>query len=733
MNRKLFELALERMRSSDWEYFEELSSQFLASDFPDIRTMANSSGDGGRDSELFAPNGITSVAFQYSVSAYWESKIGRTVTRLKDTFPDITVLIYMTNQVIGAKGDKKRADLIKKGVLLDIRDRSWFLDRFEIDDAKYGSATRLIETIATPYLESKELIEKKRPSLNNQEAKAALLYLGMQWEDESTQKGLTKVAYEALVRGVLRETNSERRITRNTIHERILSFLSSHEQSDVKKFIDPALNRLTKKYIRHWESLDEFCLTHEESLRLREKIVEQELEDSTFESILTDYFNDAISDYESLNISDVYELVTRAKRVIDRFLFKSGEEFASAVITGLINSLDINALKNVIISDISTHSPNDHMTPVLLGILTDCVTHIISSPHNIVKKHLRKLSDSYTIFAFLQEVPDVQLATKKIFSHGNIWLDTTIILPLLVDALKKEEDEKRFSDLLGAVLQSGVSMYVTEGVVREIVNHIRVAVTCSGHSANTWKGRVPHLYYRYIELGYESSKFRSWVELFRGYERPEDDVSDYLEQEYGIKTKSLEEEAQTIDSELRHTVEQLWTEAHERRRSSPIDEGKDDTITALLVRHDVESYLGIVALRKKETVSELGYKNWWLTTDSIAWKIRDRIRKIIEDDVPSSPLISIDFLAHNLSFGPSRGRLQRTEEQLLPILLDFDLSEVMPKEIIEVAEKVRKDNEGMSDTVLRRKVRDACDRAKRKCGILTRQAINAEQGAPADR
>lgn len=61
MNRKLFELALERLRPSDWEHFEELSSAFLASDFPSLRTMASPSGDGGRDSELFSPIGDSTI------------------------------------------------------------------------------------------------------------------------------------------------------------------------------------------------------------------------------------------------------------------------------------------------------------------------------------------------------------------------------------------------------------------------------------------------------------------------------------------------------------------------------------------------------------------------------------------------------------------------------------------------------------------------------------------------
>jgi len=68
MNRKLFELALDKTRSSDWEYFEELSSAFLTSEFGSLRTMASPSGDGGRDSELFSSTGSTYVAIQYSVA-----------------------------------------------------------------------------------------------------------------------------------------------------------------------------------------------------------------------------------------------------------------------------------------------------------------------------------------------------------------------------------------------------------------------------------------------------------------------------------------------------------------------------------------------------------------------------------------------------------------------------------------------------------------------------------------
>ena len=193
MNRKLFELALDKTRPSDWEYFEELSSGFLASELTSLRTMASPSGDGGRDSELFSSDGNTYVAVQYSVSKDFDAKVTKTIKRLEENFGQIRVLIYCTNQQIGAKGDALKQKCLKKGVSLDIRDKNWFLERYELDDNKYNCASRLVDVIARPLLESEAIIEKSRPALTSIESKAALTYLGMQWEDEKTDKGLTKI------------------------------------------------------------------------------------------------------------------------------------------------------------------------------------------------------------------------------------------------------------------------------------------------------------------------------------------------------------------------------------------------------------------------------------------------------------------------------------------------------------------------------------------------------------
>jgi len=54
------------------------------------------------------------VAIQYSVAADWDSKIRRTVKRLKEAFlGQIRILVYATNQRIGADADDLKRELLR--------------------------------------------------------------------------------------------------------------------------------------------------------------------------------------------------------------------------------------------------------------------------------------------------------------------------------------------------------------------------------------------------------------------------------------------------------------------------------------------------------------------------------------------------------------------------------------------------------------------------------------------
>lgn len=714
MNRSQFDLSLSHAKPSDWAHFEALCSSFLASDHPSMRTMATPSGDGGRDSQLYNPDGNNIVCAQYSVTEAWETKIKATKKRLLENFGSVKILIYMSNQEIGAKGDNVKSVLQKDGIFLDIRDKNWFLDRFSADEQKTSGAEEFFERIGRPYLEGQKVIETKRSALSNQEAKAALVYLGMQWEDANTDKGLTKLSYEGLVRSVLRKTSASNLMSRAEIHTALHSLLPSQSRETIEKFANAALNRLNKDIVKKQGDKDLFHLAHGEHLRLNEKLIEQDLQDLALDQeilVNVKIYSESIPD----DITKIFAKIT--KQVLDLSLLKAGENFSASVLAGVIHKLDRNMVHALIIEKIAEQGSNlaawaDKSCQIVTAALDDT----IKSRNEAVRRHLKTLSDTYTLFAFLRETPDVQKATKKIFSFGKIWLDTTLILPLLADQLKDDESNKRFSYIVKNLVASGVEIFLSEAAVNEVLNHIRISLACANRGTQ-WEGRIPYLYSQYIQDGRNRSLFADWATKFRGCERPDLDIKEFLLNEYGVKYADLSDDYSRSDEELRFSVDRLWREAHNTRRGNMKVIGESDTLD-ILIRNDVVSYLGIIERRKKENSVELGYQHWWLTIDSTAWTIRESLAKEFPTP-PSSPLMSLDFIVQNMSFGPIKNQLSRSAEQLLPILLDLEIAQVVPPEVLKFADDVRSQNEGQPEYVIRRKVRDACDRARRQVGDYT--------------
>jgi len=720
VNINLFKLALERLQPSEWENFETLASLFLTPEFPQLRTMAHPSGDGGRDSELFQPEGKPFIAFQYSVQKDWKQKINKTVTRLNEKLPDVRILIYLSNQQIGGQADELKSTLLDKGLSLDVRDKNWFLERATLEDVREYAAEQLIEEIARPYLSSEQVISKPSSALSSGEAQAALLFLGMQWQDDITDKGLTKLSFDALVRAALRHSHSENRITRIEIHQTIQSSLLSTDKDKLAQLIDLALARLTKRYIRHWQKEDEFCLTYEEHQRILTHLATKEIEEAAFNKEITRHCSECLLDIKDADETDLADLQVRIPRVIEKLLLNRGEAFVSAVVSNSLDRIGFDHLTDVVINDLSCNRPRGNISQHLPTIVMTTVRSLLAQPEKSTQQYLRRLANSYTLFSFLRETPDVQAATRKLFSYGTIWLDTTVLLPVFAEQLEDDEDQKKFSRLFLKCREVGIKLCVTPGIILEINTHMNKALACSGYSPSSWKGYTPYLYYQYLHTGKPASEFSKWLSLFRGNDQVDDDISQYLFELFGIERVGLSEEAEKIDENLRWAAKRLWSNAHrERRRNAQ----HDDTIIQQLIDHDLETYLGVIALRQKEQVTELGYRHWLLTLDRIAWQIRDILRVEFPTKTPPSPLLSIDFLINNLTFGPERRRLTRSDEQSLPIVLDIEMSESMPQDILEIADKVRRDNEGLPEYVIRRKVRDEINKFRRRRGYFGTSSI----------
>jgi hypothetical protein len=714
LHRNRFDLALERLNSTQWARFEQFASAFLVRDFPALRTVASPGGDGGRDAELYSLDGDAAVVLQYSTTQDWKSKIKATAKRVSENLQSARELIYVTNQIVGAKADDLRREIRKNFKLsLDIRDRSYFLDRYAADDQLEDVAAQLARDIVDPYLESNEIIERKAQALSPGESRAALVFLEMQWEDDSRDKGLTKLAFEALVRTALRGTTADTRRGRSEIRASVCRLLPGQEEDFIVKETDKALGRLTKKFIRAYPN-DEFCLTHEESERIKSRLADTESRDvglsTEIDAVLSQYFNE--------NELARRPFGTIARRSIEQFLFQRGEVFVAALEQGQLDRVNHELVRDIVHT--AWRAEFGESDEDLEKKLAEAVKKLLTAPSATIGNYLKSLADAYTLLAFLKQTPDVQSAVQKMFSHGEIWLDTSLILPLLAEDLV-EEERRQFRHLIAVANTAGLKLKVTDGVLEEVEAHTYRAARCASSRPGEWRGNVPYLLAYYVSMGRGVQGFGAWLEKFRGDSQPVQDIADYLKDAFGIERHEIASDAAKLDEQLRFAIKEAWTRVHNDRRQK-FGAEIDPNMALRLAEHDTENYAGVLQRRKQDGTSALGFTSWWLTLDHMAFLINRTVSTQIGGRPFPSPAMSADFLSNYLAFGPLRDKASRGSAQVLPVGLDASVSELTP-DLLEIASKVRQQSIDQGEHVIRRRVRDALDAARRRTGRITEQGL----------
>lgn len=721
MQRERLQLALERLRPEQWKMFEEFASAFLSSQYPDLRTVASSYGDLGRDGQLFSYGGKVRTVLQYSTQKDWTNKIRKTAKRISECLPDTKIMIYVTNQSILSAADSLRRELLEKyELVLDVHDISWFLDRLGGDEHRDIVSENLAKKIVDPYLESKGILEHSAPTLSTTESRAAFTFLQLQLEDDTREKGLTKLSFQALVRAVLRKTRSESRMSRTEIQDRIINIFPNHDSTRVRDLVDSALHKLTKRYIRHWAKQDEFCLTYPESCRIRERLAEIEISNSALDSEIQSTLQ-CLSDG---TLEEIDLLGNLCRIVIDRHLFERGEAFAAAITNDRLNNIGVEELQKTICyvanSELGGYLP-EHREKITQTVYAT-VMELLTEPSVNVQNHLRSKANAYTLFAFLGQTPDIQTAVSKMFSHGAIWLDTTIILPLLAEDLISNKQRRRFTQMLKVASSVGLDLRVTSGVIEETERHVNRCLTYVNMPHSQWSGLVPFLVDAYIRSGRSIASFASWIENFVGSERPMDDLIEYLQEFCNIEHENLEDEELKADTHLKSTIQEAWHTVHIKRRDTS-NKDLDDNAVNRLVRHDVENYLGVVERRRRDGVSPLGYSAWWLTLDRSVVQVDRDIRAKLGHEAPPTPVMSADFLVNYLSIGPIRYKVTKEVELTLPISLDVGMFGELPPDLLIEADRIRQEAGDLAEHIIQRRVRDGLDAAKRRSGYLAKEGI----------
>ncbi|MGO3528360.1 hypothetical protein [Glutamicibacter arilaitensis] len=659
MTNPRLELALERL--NDWKYFEDFASKFLVEDFPALRTMASPSGDGGRDAELFSNDSLPAVAFQYSLRKDWKPKIQETLSRLNQTRPSTRRIIYVTNQVIGAKSDDmKEIAWESYDIRLDIFDRNWFLERSHTTDQRKKACQDLCTFVVDPLLENRHSQFSAGNQLMQDESRQALLHLALDRRDTDNQRSLTKSCFDSLILAALDGSTSENLLTLAEIQETVRSILPNAHPEQLNQLVVSALVRSTRKSgpVKENKKLGGFHISFTETERLRDEQASQQLdEDALLADIRAAFYG--IDDRLDNDEVASHEVALRVREILEGVLLQQGESFVAAINSPSSDSSVVNDLEELLPDDISPW-------PFSPGRLATCISDVLFGPSDRAMQYLKRLLDAYTLLAFLKQTPDVQKTLSKAFGDGEIWLDTSAVLPLIAETFIEVPSDRRFTSLIAATTAAGLKLFITDGALEEIDAHLNMCLSCS-HS-NNWQGRLPFVYAAYVLSGQRTEAFDNWLLEIRGASRPKEDIAEYIQEEFGITHHPLLVESDEASIELRAAVYELWATANEKRRS---DSQMDPSSKERLIRNDVESTVGIIQLRRGVSESGLGYRQWWLTLDRTAQKLSHHLKEFLGPEAPASPVLSPDFLSHLLRIGPLRRNLVSSEVNTLPAFTEL--------------------------------------------------------------
>lgn len=705
MSSERLALALRELQAGDWLAFEKFAAAFLAVDFPSLRTMAAAAGDKGRDGQLYTVDEAPRTMVQYSVTVEWRAKILQTEKRLKENFPKFTRLIYCTSQVIGPAGDSLVEDLRGRGISLDIRDRSWFVEREHTAAQREIAAEDLCALKVEPLLSRHGLSTLSAPVLTDEDARVALLHLALEGYDEDSDKNLTKSCFEALVLAALHDSSAQNLLDEETIRTAVKALLPADAAvAQIDAQVSGALNRLSRKNgpVKYLFKEKKFHLSFEEHQRNAKAIEQFAARQRNVEDELADALNLLGLDVDSARCQEI----ARSLRIgIEEVLFRRGEAFARAVQGGVMNQLDAVEVLAVL-----TESGHD-VAPLTDYAAAEVIFAVLDSPSAATSEHLARLADGYTLFAFLRQTADVQKTMLSVFSGGEIWLDTTLILPLLEETLLDDKVQRHYTTLLGAAVDAGFKLYVTDGIVEEVERHLNRALHCSRTTPSDWRSSVPFIFAAYTLAGRPRGEFFDWLTEFRGQVTPIDDIKDYLLEEFRIESRNLLRESGDAPQELRAAVQEIWREEHERKRQNTEPE-----IVDRLIAHDVEGTVGIIELRKKADRSGTGYRQWWLTLDRTAFMLRWKLEDRLTTAPPQSPALSPDFLSQLLRLGPLRAAIETETHVALPVVTSLSQYESIPISLLEIADATRKRYEGQSERVVRRQVKEKLNELRWRMG-----------------
>ena len=719
VDKAAFEHAISRI--DDGDIFEIFGKSFLSAALGYDFIPVGGTKDKGVDAfqHIFHRIGYEKIIFQLSTELGHEAKIYATIEKLKDNEIEYSKLIYVTNRKINNAEALIDEVFQATGIHLTIHDIRWFTTNCNQTEKTIKSYQIFVDTYLHEYYKPGKFFT----IANLDEDSRLFVFLGQQFDSNRADLKLDNLLADTLILYALEGTDPDKELflSELDIKESIKKYLKFDPQLLDAKITERlhALISKPRKIKFHTKKLG-YCLPYETRCEIGERNLKDEALHNDFfqqtQETIKKYFEDI-----NVRVKDVEALITQ---VFNKIFKRQGLEFSNFVLhqdSQTIIEQNLNDVIGAAVDESSVIIENKEKVKTALHL---AIRDIVYNGSTEQRRFLKSLSNTYLMMFLLHWEPKISTYFQTLSSQLKVFVDNSIIIPALSEYYLAEGNRRHWNLLIGAK-QAGISMFINETLLDELVSHFRMV---TNKYYNLFKQQEEFYLtdeyellfideilirsYFYAKRNNQIKDFDSFIDNFLdpNLRTAKQELISYLKDEFGIT----------------YISNQMWdikVDADDKERLTEIlSHQKDFEIKA---QNDAEMILAIYYLRNKGNESSdsgiFGYKTWWLSKDTSTYKAVTKAFGI--EKYPVSCYIRPDFIYNYIALKPTAEEVDDAYNEIFPTMLGVNLSYHMPKDVSQIVQEKIKEFHNKPPQRVKQIIRNLSDKLKSDPSLRNRNSV----------
>lgn len=681
-----FEYAINKI--DDGNIFEIFANDFLSAVLGYTFIPVGRAKDKGVDGfqHIFSRAGYEKHIFQISTEQDHIGKIYGTISKLQSNHIDFNRVVYVTNRKINNAESLVDDVFENTGIPLTIFDIRWL----SANSNKSEHTIKAYEIFVNTYLHEYSKPGKYSTIADLDTDSRLYVFLGQQFDNNRDDLKLDDLLADTLIIYALEGTDPEKGILMTEIEIKLIikKYLKFDPQLLDAKISERLISLTTKpRKIKYHTKAGAFCLPYETRIEICDRNLKDELLYKDFysqtHSTIKKYFVDI-----NVQVRDMEKLITK---VFNNIFSKQGLEFSNFVLKGDSNSTIEQNLNDVI--SLAVDESN-----VILGNKEKVKTALHLAIRDIIyngtveqRRFLKSLSNTYLMMFLLQWEPKLSTYFQTLASQLKVFVDNSIIIPALSEYFLEEGNRRHWNLLIGAK-KAGISMFINETLLNELVAHLRMV-------RNKYYSVFHEMEEFYISDDYELLYIDEILIRSYFYSKKKGLVKDFdkfIETFVDSQLRTVKEELIVYLKDIfgiTYISNEMWDiKVNEEDKTKLTEELCHNKNFDIKAENDAEMILAIYFLRNRQGESSesgiFGYKTWWLSKDTSTYKAV--IKCFGADKYPVSCYIRPDFVYNYIALKPTTEEVNDAYHEIFPTMLGVNLSYHMPREVSQaVQEKIK--------------------------------------------